>query len=31
MLLELKNVSNFYFVKDTVASVFTKINLKLDN
>ncbi len=31
MLLELKNVSKFYYGKDTVASGFTKVNLKLDN
>lgn len=31
MLLELKNVSKFYYSKDTVASGFSKINLKLDN
>lgn len=31
MLLELKNVSKFYYGKDTVASGFTKINLKLDS
>ena len=31
MLLELKNVSKFYYGKDTVASGFMKVNLKLDN
>ena len=31
MLLELKNVSKFYYGKDTVASGFTRVNLKLDN
>ena len=30
MLLELKNVSKFYYGKNTVASGFTKVNLKLD-
>ena len=28
-MLELKNVSKFYYGKDTVASGFTKVNLKL--
>lgn len=31
MLLELKNVSKFYYGKETVASGITKVNLKLDN
>jgi len=31
MLLELKNVSKFYYGKDTVSSGFTKANLRLDN
>ena len=30
MLLELKNVSKFYYGKGTVSSGFTKVNLKLD-
>lgn len=30
MLLELKNVSKFYYGKGTIASGFTKLNLKLD-
>ncbi len=30
MLLELKNVSKFYYGKNTVSSGFTKVNLKLD-
>ena len=30
MLLELKDVSKFYYGKETVASGITKVNLKLD-
>ena len=30
MLLELKEVSKFYYGKETVASGITKVNLKLD-